>query len=71
MTIRAYKVASDGTQSIVELEVSENWYLGPEEPDSGVSAHAEAVKTKAQAAEEIRTVSIIQSKNAASASKTK
>ena len=65
MVIKAYKLGADGTRSIVELEVSDNWYPEPIEPENPTQELSDlpAIYT---AAKEIKTISILSNKKAGS-----
>ena len=63
MVIRAYKVAADGAQSIVELEVSENWFPKQVELDDSTQVQlADDPQPVISAVKEVRTVAIISNK---------
>ena len=65
MVIKAYKLGADGTRSIVELEVSDNWYPEPVTPEDQALELSE-ISTIDAAAKEIRTISILSNKKAGS-----
>ena len=64
MVIKAYKLGADGTRSIVELEVSDNWYPEPIEPENPTQELSDLPAI--EAAKEIRTISILSNKKAGS-----
>ncbi len=64
MVIKAYKLGADGTRSIVELEVSDNWYPEPIEPENPTQELSDLPAI--EAAKEIRTISILSNKKVGS-----
>ena len=72
MVIRAYKVAADGTQSIVELEVSEKWYPEPDEPEGSTQTQLlDNSQAKVSSVKELRTIAIISNTKSESITKAK
>ena len=71
MVIRAYKVAADGAQSIVELEVSDNWYSEIEVAENTNPVETLSETKTGTPAREINTICILSSKKTESIAKAK